>query len=43
MRDIPLDRARLRLAADALPYARSIAAAFDAWRNEEDMRFSHAV
>lgn len=37
------DGARLRLAADALPYARSIAAAFDAWRNEEDMRFSHAV
>ncbi|MEP9400568.1 oxygen-independent coproporphyrinogen III oxidase [Sphingomonas sp. VNH70] len=34
---------RLRLAADALPYARSIAAAFDAWRTEEDMRFSHAV
>lgn len=37
------DGARLRLAADALPYARSIAAAFDARRNEEDMRFSHAV
>lgn len=35
--------AQLRLATDALPYARSIAAAFDAWRNEEDMRFSQAV
>lgn len=34
---------RVRLATDALPYARSVAAAFDAWRNEEDMRFSHAV
>ncbi|MDZ7281372.1 oxygen-independent coproporphyrinogen III oxidase [Sphingomonas sanguinis] len=34
---------RLRLTADALPYARSIAAAFDAWRNEDDTRFSHAV
>ena len=34
---------RIRLATDALPYARSVAAAFDAWRNEEDMRFSHAV
>jgi len=34
---------RLRLMADALPYARSIAAAFDAWRSEDDTRFSHAV
>jgi oxygen-independent coproporphyrinogen-3 oxidase len=34
---------RLRLKADALPYARSIAAAFDAWRSEDDTRFSHAV
>jgi oxygen-independent coproporphyrinogen-3 oxidase len=34
---------RLRLNGDALPYARSIAAAFDAWRTEDDMRFSHAV
>jgi oxygen-independent coproporphyrinogen-3 oxidase len=34
---------RLRLAPDALPYARSIAAAFDAWRSEDDRRFSHAV
>ncbi|WP_343526989.1 oxygen-independent coproporphyrinogen III oxidase [Sphingomonas sp.] len=34
---------RLRLAADALPYARSIAAAFDAWRTAEDRQFSHAV
>ncbi|MBB4611463.1 oxygen-independent coproporphyrinogen III oxidase [Sphingomonas yabuuchiae] len=34
---------RLRLTADALPYARSIAAAFDAWRSEDDTRFSHAV
>ena len=34
---------RLTLATDALPYARSIAAAFDAWRNEDDTRFGHAV
>ncbi|APX64738.1 oxygen-independent coproporphyrinogen III oxidase [Sphingomonas sp. gentR] len=34
---------RLRLTADAQPYARSIAAAFDAWRSEDDTRFSHAV
>jgi oxygen-independent coproporphyrinogen-3 oxidase len=34
---------RLHLVEDALPYARSIAAAFDAWRHEEDRRFSHAV
>jgi oxygen-independent coproporphyrinogen-3 oxidase len=40
---IAWDGARLRLATDALPYARSIAAAFDAWRNGEDTRFSHAV
>ena len=33
----------LRLAGDALPYARSIAAAFDAWRTVDDTRFSHAV
>ena len=34
---------RLRLTADALPYARSIAAAFDAWRSQDDTRFSHAI
>ncbi len=34
---------RLRLAAGALPYARSIAAALDAWRAVNDTRFSHAV
>ncbi|MGW8191921.1 oxygen-independent coproporphyrinogen III oxidase [Sphingomonas hankookensis] len=34
---------RLHLTADALPYARSIAAAFDAWRSEDDTHFSHAV
>lgn len=34
---------RLRLMRDARPYARSIAAAFDAWRNDDDMRFSTAV
>lgn len=37
------DGDRLRLAPDALPYARSIAATFDAWRSEDDMRFSNAV
>ncbi|MBB3880674.1 oxygen-independent coproporphyrinogen III oxidase [Sphingomonas pseudosanguinis] len=37
------DGHRLRLTADALPYARSIAAAFDAWRSEGDTRFSRAV
>jgi oxygen-independent coproporphyrinogen-3 oxidase len=40
---IAWEDARLRLATDALPYARSIAAAFDAWRNEADMHFSHAA
>lgn len=34
---------RLRLTTDARPYARSIAATFDAWRSEDDLRFSHAV
>lgn len=34
---------RLSLATDALPYARSIAATLDAWRGEDDRRFSHAV
>ncbi|MDR6113053.1 oxygen-independent coproporphyrinogen-3 oxidase [Sphingomonas sp. SORGH_AS789] len=40
---IAWDGACLRLAAEALPYARTIAAAMDAWRNEDDTRFSHAV
>lgn len=34
---------QLRLADDALPYARSIAAMFDAWRSEDEQRFSQAV
>ena len=34
---------RLLLMDDALPYARTIAAAIDAWRVVDDPRFSHAV
>ena len=34
---------RLSLAADGLPYARTIAAAFDAWRQPGAGRFSNAV
>lgn len=34
---------RLRLAAEAVPYARSIAATIDAWRAVDDTRFSQAV
>lgn len=35
--------ARLRLANDALPYARTIAATLDTYRQENTVRFSHAV
>jgi oxygen-independent coproporphyrinogen-3 oxidase len=34
---------RLSLAPEALPYARSIAAAFDSWRQADTARFSNAV
>lgn len=34
---------RLRLSDDALPYARTIAAALDSWRVDDSMPFSHAV
>lgn len=39
---VELSGTRLRLAPDALPYARSIAATFDAWRQPEQ-RFSNAI
>ena len=40
---IAWDGARLRLADDALPYARAIAATLDPWRLEDTVRFSAAV
>ena len=37
------DGADVRLTPDALPSARSIAAAFDSYLRPAEMRFSHAV
>lgn len=40
---VHLSEGRVTLTADALPYARSIAACFDAYLEPEERRFSHAV
>ena len=40
---VRVDGADVRLTPDALPYARSIAAAFDSYLRPAEMRFSHAV
>ena len=40
---VRLNEGRVRLTPDALPYARSIAAAFDSYLQPSEKRFSHAV
>jgi len=40
---VTVERGRITLSPDALPYARSIAACFDAYRNQTKGQFSHAV